>query len=36
MPNDDPRDGFIYRTLTLMMDSYSLNKTGFFTIHNFC
>ena len=22
MPNGDPRDGFVYPTLTLMMDSY--------------
>ena len=24
MPNGDPRDGFFYPTLTLMMDSYSI------------
>ena len=24
MPNGDPRDGFFYPTLTLMMDSYIL------------
>ena len=27
MPNGDPRDGFFYPTLTLMMDSYILQKT---------
>ena len=25
MPNGDPRDGFFYPTLTLMIDSYILN-----------
>ena len=24
MPNGDPRDGFFYPTLTLMIDSYNL------------
>ena len=27
MPNDDPREGFFYPTLTLMIDSYILRKT---------
>ena len=28
MPNGDPRDRFFYPTLTLMMDSYSLQPSG--------
>ena len=27
MPNGDPRDGFFYPTLTLMMDSYIMCST---------
>ena len=26
MPNGDPRDGFFYPTLTLMIDSYNLYR----------
>ena len=26
MPNGDPRDGFFYTTLTLMIDSYSTSE----------
>ena len=26
MPNGDPRDGFLYPTFTLMMDSYNLHR----------
>ena len=28
MPNGDPRDGFFYPTLTLMMDSYIIIVGG--------
>ena len=29
MPNSDPKDGFLYLTLILMMDSYTLDTEGF-------
>ena len=28
MPNRDPRDGFFYPTLTLMLDSYNVFQIG--------
>ena len=36
MPNDDPRDGFSYPTLTLMMDFYilCLPVSAFITLAN--
>ena len=32
MPNDDPQDGFLYATLTLMIDSYNITGKGSYNI----
>ena len=36
MPNGDPRDGFFYPTLTLMIDSYSVICIYICLIHCHC
>ena len=36
IPNGDPQYGFFYPTLTLMMDSYIVNREGVHLIESFC
>ena len=36
MPNGDPRDGFFYPTLSLMIDSYNLISSAYYLFIFFC